>query len=208
MPLPTGKTVTALSEAATGAGSREVAIPLDCEAVLVSLFVSVVGGTFSLEVLTETEPGKQKSIATFPTVAAPTTELVLKKAAVTMGNLRLRATYTGACTYEVRIKGLSAGETTVKLVGADGWSVAQTNVSTVPVLVVSASVNDRQGVVVKNWSTTADVFLAPSAAACLPASCWPLAPRDALALDVSAGAEVWAVTSAGTADVRVSQAGD
>lgn len=208
VPLPQGKITTALSESPTIAGTSEAILTLDCDAVLVSVYVSVVSGTFDLEVVTETEPGKEKVVTTFPSIAAPTAELVIRKAATVLGNLRIRATYTGACTYEVRVKGIGQGETTVKLVGANGWSTGQVTIGTTPVLLIPASVNDRQGVVIKNWSVTTDVFVAESAAACSVSTCWPLAPRDVLALDVNAGAEVWARTSSGTSDVRISQAGD
>lgn len=97
-PLPVNKILTALADSPTAAGSKELTIPLDCEGVLVSLYVSVISGTFNLDVFTDTEPGKTKQVQSFPTIGAPTTELVIKKVATVLGNLRLVASYTGACT--------------------------------------------------------------------------------------------------------------
>lgn len=207
-PLPVNKILTALADSPTVAGSKELTIPLDCEGVLVSLFVSVISGTFNLDVYTDTEPGKTKAVQSFPTIGAPTSELVIKKVATVLGNLRLVATYTGACTYEIRVKGLSSGETSVKVIGASTWQTGQFTATTTPQLMIPSSINDRQGIAIKNWSTSTQVYLAESAAACQPSTAWPLAGRDGFTLDVTAGAEVWVRTASGTADIRLATAGE
>ena len=110
IPLPPGKISTALAGSVPGADISEVVMPLDCDAILVSAFVSSVTGTFDLAVYTETEPGKSVLVDSFPTISSPSGSLVVRKSSDVLGNLRLVATTTGACTYEVRVKGLSAGD--------------------------------------------------------------------------------------------------
>ena len=151
VPLPVNKTTTVLSKAESAAATHSVLVPLDCEAVLCSLFVSSITGTLSLNLYTTTENGKEKLVQSFPSISAPTPSLVILKAATLMGNLRVEATCSGACTFEVRLKGLSAGDTSVSITSPADWKVSQITVSSATVL-IPVSFTARKGLIVKNWS--------------------------------------------------------
>lgn len=209
MLLNVGTQEQLIAETTLGAGSTVVYGSTRSDAILVSLWVdSISSGDIQLEIYTLTEEGKEVSIISFPAVAVGTTELLLRKSAVTLQNFHVVATYTGILQYEVYVRAIeSSGESSSKILGSSNWSVSQASVPTSATLLIPSSLTDRNGLVLKNWSTTSTVYLAESSTGATIATGYPLAPRDALALDVAAGAAVWAVSDMGTADMRIAQSG-
>lgn len=197
-----------IAEATLGAGvtSREGSIQSD--AILVTLYVdSISSGDLTVVVNTLTDAGKEVDIVTFPTVGAPTVELLLRKSAISMQRFRVIATYSGICNYEVYVRAISSGETSARILGAVGWSVSQTTVTAAAGVLITATLNDRSGVLVKHWGTADNLFLAETLLKATSGIGYPLAPRDAVAMDVAAGAAVYAVSDGGPIDVRIIQAG-
>lgn len=198
-----------LKEAPDAAGETSKEGSIRSDSLLVSLWVqNVSSGSLTITVYTLTDEGKEVSVITFPAINAPTTNLLLRKSAVSLQRFRIVASYTGACDYEVYVRAIEgAGESSSRILGNNDWRVSQQTVGTVAVALIPASLDDRQGILVKNWSSTQTLYIAESAVKATVADGYPLAPRDALALDVAAGAEVWAVSSAPGADVRLAEAG-
>lgn len=208
MLLSVGTQDRILAEATTGAGvsSREGSTLSD--SLLVSLWAtSVTSGTLSVTVYTLTDTGREEAVITFPAVSTGTTSLLLRKAAVTLQRFRVTATYTGVCTYEVYVRAISGGESSARILGAATWQVTQADVTTTPALLIPASLDDRAGLLIKNWSDSRNVFVAESLAKIASGDSYPLAPRDGLSMDLAAGAQVYAVAEGGTADVRIVESG-
>jgi hypothetical protein len=193
----------------TEAGETAVTGSVKTDSILVSLFVSnISSGTLSVTVYTFTDTGKQVDIITFPAVSSQTTELLLRKAAVTLQNFKVVATYTGVCSFEVYVRAINgAGEASAKILGSSNWSVDRVVIGTTNTELIAVSLDDRSGLLVKNWSQTSTVYVAESEAKLDAGKGYPLAPRDALALDIAAGASVWAVSTGADTDVRIAQAG-
>jgi hypothetical protein len=190
------------------AGTKSIVFTSDSDALLFTLWVdSVSAGTFTVEIYTFTEDGKEVLILSFPAITGPTTELLLRKTAVSLSNIRVEVTQsTGTASFEVRARGLTAGEASSKISGQTEWSVTQAAVSTVVSSLVPISLTDRNGLVLKNAGSNT-VWIGEVAATAVSAVGWPLSPGESLAMDLKAGQSVWASTSVGTSDMRIAQAG-
>lgn len=91
-----------IQETTVGPGTTIREFSIQSDTVLVSLFVnSVTSGSLDVVVYTLTDEGKEKDIITFPTVAAPSAELTLKKAELCLSRVKIVVTYTGICDYEI-----------------------------------------------------------------------------------------------------------
>lgn len=206
-PLQPGQTRIVMDEVTEGAGSSTEKFVIEADSILVSLFASTVDAELDVVVSTYTETGKEVDIITFPQLTAATTNLVIRKAAATMSNIIIRATYTGAAEFEVRARGIGTGEASVRILAANEAKASQTDVSTTPVLLVPAALNDRAGLVVKNNNFTAGhiLYVGFSLAEATAAVGYPLGPQEALGIDVAAGQEVYAVGTT-SIDVRIMEA--
>jgi hypothetical protein len=191
---------------AAGVTSRDGSIQSD--ALLVSLWVSsVTSGTLSVKVYTLTDDGREVELISFPTVSAPTTSLLLKKSGVSLQRFRVEATYTGICEYEIYVRAIeSAGDSSVRLLGAAQLETSAISVTTTPAVLLPASLEDRNGISVLNYSGAGTLFLSEDISK-LPAQAWPVPPGGGWSLDVTAGVTIYAVSSSGSLDIRVAQSG-
>lgn len=196
-----------LTEVTTSMGSSQRDFVIQSDAVLATLSVSAIpSGTLDVSVYGFVAD-EEVLVFSFPTISAPV-DLVLKRSGPTVSNLRVRATYTDpGVTYKVQCRAINSGSSDVKILGAAGFTVSQITVGTAPLLLIPSALTDRAGLVLKNWSDSQTVYVAESAAKATSAVGYPLAARDALAVDLTAGAEVWAVSDAAGADMRIGEAG-
>lgn len=200
-----------IAETTTAAGTTIREGSIQSDSLLVTLHVSdVISGSLQVSVVTLVDDDGQTSsnIITFPVLNAPTVNILLRKAAVSMQRFRITATYSGVCTYKVYVRAIEgAGESSARILGSSDWRVSQLTVGTSPVILIAASLDDRSGILVKNWSVTQTIYISEDSIKADAAVGYPLAPRDALALDIAAGAQVWAVSDAAGADIRLAEAG-
>lgn len=194
------------STAAAGTTSKDGSVQSD--SILVSLWVdSVTSGTLDVKVYTLTDNGKELEIITFPTISAPSTELLLKKSGVSLQRFRVEVTYTGVCSYEVYVRAIEgAGESSVRMLGSASMETGQATVTTTPGILIPASLVDRNGVSLLNYSGAGTLFVSEDISK-LPAQAWPVAPGGGWSLDISAGVTLYAVSSSGSLDVRIAQSG-
>lgn len=206
-PLKVGKEVVLLEGSLSGTGTKETLISLDADTILISVQASVVTGTLKVDAYTEGTDGVRTNIISFPELTAPTTDLVLRKAAATMQKVYLVVTYSGDSTFHIRGRGTSTGAASFKILGNNDLQMSQMDVTTSAAPLVSAALTDRASVAIKNYSTTLTIFLGGTAAEATPANGWPVGPQEGYVVDVAAGQEIYAVTTSGTADVRISETG-
>lgn len=205
--LESGQTILVIGETFQASGQVTRIFTLDSDTFQTSLFVSSITGTLNISISTIAGEGKEKEVITYSNVTAPSTELDLKKAATAMGVVKVTATYTGPCSFELRAKGLSSGETSARIQSANAAMASQVFVTNVPTILLPAAFSDRKGVIVKNNSTNGILYIGFSQSQTTSATGYPLAKGEALALDLGAGATLWAVSSSGTVDVRIIEAG-
>lgn len=209
MLLNVGTQERLLAESTSGAGTTVREGSIKSDSLVATLWVdSVSSGSLTVSVYTMTDNGKEILLFSFPTVSAPSTELLLKKSGVSLQRFRVSASYTGTCSYEIYIRAVEGiGESSTRLLGSDNWRVQQDTVTTTAAILIPAALTDRNGVLLKNWSGAATIYVAETLLKATSAIGYPLAPKDALAMDIAAGAAVYAVADAGTADVRIAESG-
>lgn len=207
--LETGKTILVIGESPASAGSLTRIFTLDSETFQTSLFVSSITGSLTVTLSTITGEGKEKEIITYSNITVPSTQLDLKKAATAMGVIKATATFTGACSFELRAKGLSSGETSAKIQSANVAKASQVNISVTPSILLAAALSDRKGVIIKNNAAANNhtLYIGFSSAQALSSVGYPIGRGEALALDIGAGATLWACSSTNTIDVRIIEAG-
>lgn len=205
-PLDTGKTITVLSKNESTAGTESQTFTIDSEAVLFSLYVTSVTGTLNISVHTQADTGKSIKVLDFPAITGPTTDLLLRKIADVMSIVRVDVTWTGACQFELRARGVSGGTTSVKLAGATNAKASQINCPASETVLIPVALTDRSGLAIKNNNTTGILYVGFSVGESAPATGWPMGPGESLLVDVAAGQAVYG-TGSTTIDVRVLQAG-
>lgn len=207
-PLPRGKVRTVIDDSPTSGGSRSESFPIDADSILVSLFVESVSGSLDVSVKSFTESGKEIEVITFPTITSSTANLVIKKAAAVMSNIRIDASYTDAVTYEVRARGISIGEASIRILGPADGRASQIDVSSVtPTLLIPSSLDDRVGLIIKNNDSSTNIFLGYESSEATTSNGYPLGPGESLGIDIASGQELYAFASSGTVDVRIMEAG-
>lgn len=208
-PVPQGKTIRITSETQSLAGTKAWTFTTDADAVLVSLYVQSTSGDLDVSVYTQTEEGRDLLIASFPTVSAPTMNLLLKKGAQVINQIKIVATWTDAVIYEIYARGVSASESSVKILGSSDASASQQSIPAVATLIIPAAITDRAGLILKNNNGVAgaSLYIGFTSAEANLATGYPITAQESLGMDLSSGVEVWGISSAGTTDVRILQAG-
>lgn len=206
--LESGQTILVIGETFQSSGQVTRIFTLDSDTFQTSLFVSSISGSLSISISTIAGEGKEKEVITYNNVTAPSTELDLRKAATAMGVVKVTAIYTGPCSFELRAKGLSSGETSARIQSASSARASKVIVPTPGKVLLQAAISDRKGIIVRNWSTTATVYLGFTEDEASLGQGYPLKPQEALSLDIGAGAVLYAGINGGlTADVRIIEAG-
>lgn len=196
-----------LAETTLGSGTTSKEGSIQSDSLVATLWVdSIASGELTVSVFTLTDTGKELELFSFPVLTVGSINLLLKKAGVSLQRFRVQATYTGICQYEVYIRAIEgAGESSVRILGSSSFRVEQVDLSTTPVALIPASLEDRQGVIIKNWSLTTNMYIAETSAKATVAGGYPVAPRDNVTVDVQAGVAIWAVAESGTIDVRIGE---
>lgn len=189
------------------AGGTSRDIILQSDTVLITLWVQSLTGNLSIDVFGLGSDDHAAPLFSFPVISSPTPQLLLRRAQICPARVRISTTYTGPANFEVRARAIYSGLSDARVLGSTSFFVSQVDVPTTPVLLIPASLLDRSGLVVKNWDPTTPIYLAESALKADPSIGYPLSGRDALALDVAAGVEVWAVADSGVVDTRLAEAG-
>jgi len=207
-PLTTGKEVQVLKETTAAAGTKSVIFSVDAENLLVSAAIVSTSGDVNIKVYTQGgDDGQELEIISFPTISSPTSSLVMKKTAQTLQRVRVEVTYTGACSFNIRARGISGASGGVSILGSSSATASAATVTTTAAILVPSALTDRKGVVVKNNNLSGTMYVGFAMAQASSSVGYPVGPQEALALDVDSGVEVYAVADAGTIDVRLLEAG-
>jgi hypothetical protein len=216
-PLDVGKELQVANLVVTEAYSQAYDFACDSEAILVSLFVDTTAGDVDVKVYTQGEKGHTLEVISFPTVSAPTSELLIKKTAVALRRIRVVVTTTDAAEFEIRARGISNGISSVKIEGssdADNYGIL---VDTTPRLLLPVALTDQNGVSVRNNSTSGILYVgfkstitaantAVVGVADLNAA-MPIVPGASMGIDIQAGVTLYGVSDGPDLDIRIMQLG-
>ena len=203
-----GKTSKLFDGLLTGSGTKCIDFTLDtADTILASLYVrSLTSGTIDVVVRTYTVTGESVDIITFPTLSAPTADLVLKKAATGLNNMQLCITHTGDAEVSIYGKGIATGEASVRILGASEGRASQQTVPSTPTVIVPSALVDRAGLVLKNNDTTKRMYIGFTSGEANTTSGYPISPGESIGIDMAAGVAIWGVAESGTIDVRILEA--
>jgi hypothetical protein len=207
-----GVQIRLVKETTIGAGVTTKEVALSTDSLLVTLYVSsVTSGSIIVKAyaVAGDDDGEQSgALFTFPTITAPTTDMLLKAGALATQRVRIEVTYTGICSYEIHVRAINGGASVTKILGSESLRFLSTTVGTSVIALIPAALTDRSGIVIKNWSTTQTVYLGATIGEATSSNGYPLAPKDGLSLDVAAGVAIYAVSDAAGADIRIAEAGN
>ena len=206
MLLNSGTQSTLIKESTSQPGTTSRDVGIETDAILLALVVTSITGTLDINVYSVAD-GQKSLLLSFPQVTAATTSVLLRRSAITTSSVHIEATYSGQCSYTLQARAVGAGASDTKILGAGGWKVSQQTLGTTAALLVPVAFNDRAGVLIRNWSVTQTIYVAESSASADPGIGYPLAPKETIAIDIAAGAEVWGESDAAGADVRIVEAG-
>lgn len=208
-PLPQGKTVRISSEVFTSAQTKSYTLSTDADAVLLSLYVDTVAGDLDVSVYTQTAEGKDLLIASFPTVSSPTANLLLKKGSTIINQIKIVAVSTAAASFELYARGVGTGESSVRILGPSSARASQSTVPAVATIVIPASLTDRSGLVIKNNNPVggATMYIGFTALEASIISGYPVSAGESLGMDLASGVTVYGISSVGSTDVRLLEAG-
>lgn len=198
-----------ISETTLGAGTTVVEGSTKSDSILVSLFVaSIVSGNLTLVITTLTDENEEVAIITYPNISSGTTNLLLRKSAVTFQRFKITATYDDVCTYKVYVRAVDgAGAASATISGSTAFTTSKTLVgSSTPTILIPFSLDDRNGMSILNTSPSTLMWISEDSLK-LPLEAYPIYPGQSFALDVSAGVVIYAIADSGTIDIRIAQAG-
>jgi hypothetical protein len=207
--LQAGNQYVYLKESPQAAGQVAKPGSTQSDALLVTLFVNSIdsGVDLSVSVYATTDAGKEALLISFPTITSPSTNLLLRKSAVTTQNFVVRASYTGVCDFEVYVRAIeSAGESSVKILGPSNWKTSKQIVTTTPVAIAPVALTDRNGFIIRNTSTAGILYVSEDTAK-IPGQAFPVYPGESFSADLAAGAALYGAADSGTIDVRISESG-
>lgn len=208
IPLPQGKTSPLLRVETPTTSTWEITFSLDADSVLFSLYVgSLSSGSLSVTAYTVADVGQEIQIVSFPTITGPTANLLLRKAAVSLSNVRVSVVSTGPVTLDLRARGISSGETSVKIDSAGSITTNQLTVGTTPLSLFASALTDRNGVVIRNWGNVT-LYIAETSAKATPALGYPIGGQESLGIDIQAGQVIYGAVASGSTDVRTMEAGE
>jgi hypothetical protein len=197
-----------IQESTTAAGSTSVDGSIQSDSLIATLWVdSITSGTLSVSIYTLTDNGKELLLFSFPDITSVSTNLLLRKAGVSMQRFKVVATYTGTCSYEVHVRAVDgAGESSVKILGSTALVTDTLTVTTTPAILIPAALQDRNGLSLLNYSGGGTLFVSEDITK-LPARAWPIQPGGGWSLDIQAGVTIYAVSSSGTLEIRSAESG-
>lgn len=197
-----------IAESTTQAGTTSKEGSISSDSLLCTLWVdSVTSGSLDVSVFTLTDNGKEVLLFSFPSISAPTVNLLMKKSGISMQRFRVVATYTGSCSYEVYIRAVAgAGESSTRIIGAANLSTSSATVTTTPSVLIASALTDRNGLTLRNYAGGGVLHVSESLSK-LTADSWPVGPGEVWSLDIAAGVTIYAVASSGSIDVRIAESG-
>lgn len=194
-----------IKQAPTAAGTTTKEFTVHSSSAIVSVFVRSISGTLSVKVYSYGDvAAERKLVMDFPELTSSTTELLLRKSSLTLNKLLVVCEYSDACDFTVLARAVEASEQA----GANNAIATNITVGATPVKIIPSSLTNRAGLIIRNYSDNKTLFIGFLPSEATTSNGFPLEYLESLPIDVRAGVDIWAVSSAGDIDVRIMQAGN
>lgn len=207
-PVQEGHTVAVWPDGApSAAGVHQKTVTISTEGCLFGLYVTSCTGSVQATVSTLTTKGKAVPLFSFPVLTAGTSQILLKKATDVLSRILVTVTIVGTAQYELVLKGTKIGQVEVREVASSNARAVKFTAISTPSLLVSTSPLERCGLVLKNTGPATLVYIGFTLSEASVGNGWPLAIGESIAMSLSEGQSIYAVTNGGTADVRCMESG-
>ena len=194
-----------------GSGTIEHYIVVESESILASLYAESVSGELEVKIFTIGKDGQETSVIEFPTLTAPTSNLLLRQPARIMQVIRVEITHTDDCTFNLYLRGVRSGAASVKIEGSENWQVTRASVTATAAILISASLEDRSAILIENISdvsgSAGTIWVGETLAKASVGAGHPLRSGGNYSIDLQAGTEIYAVSDSGTVVVSIIESG-
>jgi hypothetical protein len=210
--ISNGVQLSVLRRDVTTAGNADVVFDVQSDSLLTTLFAEVLVGTLDVGVYAITQGGPDDSspahevlLYSFPTISAPSTDLLIQTAAATTARVRIKATWTGACKFDVQARAINGGTSKTQVITANEVQTDQITINSGPAQVlIPASLVDNIGFQLRNWSTNgAIVYISTDPLKAVPSLGYPMGPGDVVSISVKGGQAWFASANINGADLRI-----
>jgi hypothetical protein len=217
MALNKGVQQSVLRREETLAGTAEATFAVSTDSLLTTLFVEIASGSLDVGVYAitvggtgESTPPHEVLLYSFPTINAPTVNLLVQSAAAVTQKVRIKATWTGSVKFDVQARAIDGGASKTQVITAGSIEMDQKTINTgAPQVLIPLSLVDGVGFLVKNWSINgAIVYVAETSAKAIPAKGFPVSPGDCFDVSVKAGQAYYASSTVDGADLRIIKGGE
>lgn len=137
-----GTSARLVNTSASAAGVTTKDFVVQSDSVLVSVWVSSITGSLTVELLDVLDEDKESVALSLPPFVAPSTAVFSQQSGTVTSNVRIKATYTGACDFQVYVRAVgpvSSGSISGSVSITGGTIDTITN----PVTVIPDSIVDR-----------------------------------------------------------------
>lgn len=188
-------------------GKKNGAIVTEGDTILTALFVEELVGELDVKCYAITRPGHRVLLYSYPTITAPTPELLLKSTPLTTVNVLVETVWTGQAKFELYGRAVDGGTTEAKIITSDFILTDQQTVNTTPTTLVAASLEDGIAFEVTNWSSNGAVlYISTDIAKTTEAEGYPIPAGASRSISVKAGQTWYVVSSKNGADLRIMEA--
>lgn len=206
-PIQVGQTAAVWRNITLPVGVHEKVVILGGDSCLISLFITSVTGTLQTDVHTAVEVGKEFPIISFPELNSATTNLLLRKASITMGVAIIRVTILGGpATFDLDIRALATADGTTRILGASNADNYALTVTSTAAILIPAANQDRAGLAIKNNSAAGTLYVGFTSAKASATQGMPVSPGGVYQVDLSSGQALYASSSGPDLDVRIAEA--
>ncbi len=99
-----GTSARLVNTSASAAGVTTKDFVVQSDSVLVSVWVSSITGSLTVELLDVLDETQESVALSLPPFVAPSTAVFSQQSGTVTSNVRIRATYTGACDFQVHVR--------------------------------------------------------------------------------------------------------
>ena len=206
-PVQVGVTSSVFREINKAVGVYEKVVILGGDSCLISLYAGTIGGSLSVTVSTAVEVDKEFPIITFPVLTSSTSDLILKKASITMGLAIIRVEILGGpADFDIDIRALATADGSTRILGAASATATARVVTSTASLLIPATNKDRNGLTIKNHAGGGILYVGFTPSEATTANGYPVYQGADFAADLAAGQAIYAVSSGPSLDIRLAEA--
>lgn len=209
-PLRLNDQVKIFDEVLVGSGTLEKYIRVESASIYSGLYVSSISGTLDIKIeALGNENQFTEPLINYENITAVTSTVVERQAARTFELVRITVTYTDDCEFNLHLRGIDAGEGSVRITGANVFNVEQMTIPTVSTVLIGATLSSRQGILISNENSSGNLLVAETSAKVTTGTeVMVIRPNGGtLSIDLGPGQTLYARSVSGTVDVRIAQVG-